>query len=1557
MTNSDKDNLLARWLNKKNKPQEKHKLSEISKKPEGSAAVLSYGQQRLWFLQQLFPENPFYNYAEIYMLSGQLEVDYLIRGFEYITQRHSILQSTFHVEKEQAVQKRSEAATFDYRFVDLSLEIPEKQLQKAEAIAIASAKETFDIHTGPLTRIVLIKIDEHRHMLVIIMHHIITDKWSMRVLREELSQVYNALCNGQTPVLPPLPFQYEDYAYWQKSKDVDPKQIKYWKEKLAGSTPFLNLPTDHQKPDSPSFKGAFNTRVLNPELSEQLKKLSKQSNTTLFVLLLTAYKILLTRYSGEEDILVGTPITNRDQTALEKLIGFFNDTLVLRSDLGGDPRFIDLLNDVRGTVLEAFSNKDTPFETLVKTLKPDRYLSSNPLFQVMFLFHKVPENPSFGPDLTFEYSPFDFGVSKFDLTLYISEEKEHLSATIEYTTDLFDNSTIDRMHDHFRNLLEQIVSNPNQRISTLHLLSPEEKHRQIVEWNDTHIELPTVKGIHQFIEKYAHETPNAKAVSFQDTSYTYAELNEKADRIANKLRALGVGPNIPVGLCAERSLNMVVGILGILKSGGAYLPIDPEYPAERIDFMIQDAAVPFVLSQADQIKTFEGTSSTLLNLEQILQEPVNNIPLEANAVSSSDLAYIIYTSGSSGRPKGVPVSHENIIHSTFARFDYYPNQPGNFLLLSSFAFDSSMVGIFWTLCVGGNLVLTKKKVEQDMTGLGNLISKHKITHTLLLPSLYNLLLQSVEADQLNTLNTVMVAGEACTPGLCQQHFDTIPAADLFNEYGPTEASVWCTAHQLKPEDAKGSIPIGLPIANTSIYILDENFQPVPVGVAGELYVGGVGVTQGYINRPDLTNERFLKHPFNKEAGKIYKTGDLAKYRPDGIIDFLGRADHQVKVRGYRIELTEISDVLNKYPSVNEAIVFVKKEDTDKEQSYHTQRLVACFNAEQKIQQADLQKYMKAQLPEYMIPSAFIQLDEMPHLPNGKLDMNTLYAIEVKPQVADTSNYQAAQTPMEQKLVEIWETVLGFKPIGTHDNFFAIGGDSILSIQINGKARKEGIKLSPNQIFENQSIRELAASVKIEVEEPENIDLVPSGDVLLTPIQQWFFDTHKNAPHHWNQGIIFQVPTKINSDFVQQAFGLTIQRHDALRLSFSLIENQWKASILDSDKINSCKIIDVSTLTEADQNIKINQQVDDVNRSFKLSNGNLFVCLYFQCGDIQQDQLILIAHHLVVDNVSWQIITEGFETIINQLNKGERVALGPQSISYRQWSQTLKEVSKTDLIQSDYNYWKKLESDSLSQPVPVDFDHSLPVLEESIQYAHFELNVADTSTITKEISKNYGVRTNEILLTAYMLAMHSWNKTTSAIIEMEGHGREAVKTGLDFFNSVGWYTAVFPLEVHLNPTVAIGTNLKKIKDQIRSVPNKGLSYGILRYPNSEQDLMETLNHRPPVIFNYLGIQNHLQSEILGEGKSIIKSVRSPKSERHHMLEFNIVVIDQKLQVSCGYSQNLHKRTTIEEFMTSFKNAIHNLIEECHHADDHMYSSSDFPDANISLEDLDSLFDQL
>ncbi|WP_407557430.1 non-ribosomal peptide synthetase [Winogradskyella sp. 4-2091] len=910
----DKSSLLSQWKKqKRNTPT----LLKINKAPLGEAIPLSKGQQRLWFLQQLYPNNSFYNHAESYTILGELNFEFLSNSFDLIIEEQESLRSYFPIEDGQTTIKIASDFKLKINTVDFSTFQLDEAKQKVNDFIAEEIILPFNLNAAPLTRVSLLKLTEENHILSINIHHIIIDEWSMRHFINSLAEYYTKLSKGETIQPKELPIQYQDYAYWDQHRTLPTKQVDYWKHKLSGTIPVLELPTDYKRPLQPSYEGAHYSSLLSKEDSEGLLAFSKQMETTPFVVTLTIFYTLLYRYTNQKDILIGLPFTNRKDKSLQDLLGFFVDTIVLRTQFNEDNSFKELLSKVRKNTLDAFSNNDIPFNYLVNELLPSRSLSMNPFFQVMFVFNSDEKTSSNDYNIDFKKrNDIHLKSSKFDLTLFINEKDGQLATTLEYATDLFDESTIERFSAHFNNLVKAVISNSDNSIAELPMLTSDEKMYFSKDNSSSNHIFKNFTGIHHIIEDIAKKNPDTIAVTFGSEKLSYKDLDKRATALAHSLLARKNVNDKIVGLSIKRSTDMIVGLLAILKSGCAYLPIDPDYPSQRIDFILKDADINCIITQQSLSPIFSEFKTDIITIETV--EDINDTNKKLPLASNTDLAYVIYTSGSTGNPKGVPITQKNIINSTAGRLAFYDNNPTAFLLMSSISFDSSKAGIFWTLCTGGNLVISEQRLEQDIDGIAKIIEANKISHTLMLPSLYHLILEHSNTAKLNSLTTVMVAGEACSVAVARKHFLTLPNTDLYNEYGPTEATVWCIAHKVSELDIEhNKIPIGKSVANANVHILNSNLKPVPFGVTGELYISGTSLAGYYINRPDLTEKAYRK---NEKNITLYKTGDLVKYNTDGNIEFLGRADQQVKIRGYRVELNEIETVLNENKMVKKAVV-------------------------------------------------------------------------------------------------------------------------------------------------------------------------------------------------------------------------------------------------------------------------------------------------------------------------------------------------------------------------------------------------------------------------------------------------------------------------------------------------------------------------------------------------------------------------------------------------------------------------------------------------------------
>ena len=1082
---------------------------------------LSFAQQRLWFLEQLEGPSATYNMPVALRLLGELDRTALIQSLSEIVRRHEALRTSFPSQQGLPVQFIAPPTAVRLPLVTLEERPEEKEGLYKQLVSFATkeARRPFDLATGPLLRSTLLQIGPQSHLFLLTMHHIVSDRWSMGLLIQELFTLYEAFSSGQPSPLPELSIQYADFALWQRqwlTGDVLAEQLAYWKAQLADAPPLLELPTDRPRSPVQSFRGATYSHLLPKTLLQKLTRLSLDAGTTLFMTLQAAFATLLFRYSGQTDILVGTPIANRNHVELEPLIGFFVNTLVLRTDLSHNPTFRELLLQVREVALEAYNHQDVPFEFLVEALQPERSLSHSPLFQVMFALQNAPPIKVEPSSLTVNPLALESVTAKFDLTLFMEEGEAGLKSWWEYNCDLFDATTIERMAGHFQTLLEGIVANADQLVAHLPLLTQAERD-QFTRWNRTATDYPKESCIHQLFEAQVERTPEQIAVVAPATrggapaghdkgaQLTYRELNCRANQLAHYLIAQGVGPDVLVAICVERSLEMVVGLLGILKAGGAYLPLDPTYPQERLAFMLHDSEASVLLTQKKFVLTLPAVPSVLCldsEWEVICGAGQGERQNESNPVcplTLDHLAYCIYTSGSTGRPKGAMNTHRGISNRLLWMQETYQLTASDRILQKTpFTFDVSVWEFFWPLMFGARLVVARPEGHKDPQYLVEVINEQQITTLHFVPSMLHVFLEAEGLQTIGSLKRVICSGEALPVPLMQRFFERVNA-QLHNLYGPTEAAIDVTYWECDPSSP--IVPIGRPVTNTQLYILDSHLQPVPIGVAGTLYLGGVQVAKGYLNRPQLTKEAFIPNPFAR-GGRLYKTGDLCRYLPDGNVEYLGRIDYQVKIRGFRIELGEIESVLNKHPAVGEAAVVVREEGQDKQ-------LVAFIvpeersTPEEESERLNVRSYLLEKLPHYMVPTQFVQLDALPLTPNGKVDRRALLQGPLPEQTLLTSRFVAPRTLTEKQLAAIWGEVLdlkkiGIKEIGIHDNFFELGGHSLLATQVVSRVRETfEIELPLRSLFENVTVatlaeeietfkiaEEMAASVMAEAEEEE-----------------------------------------------------------------------------------------------------------------------------------------------------------------------------------------------------------------------------------------------------------------------------------------------------------------------------------------------------------------------------------------------------------------------------------------------------------------------------------------
>jgi aspartate racemase len=1027
--------------------------SPIPRATQKTAVPLSYSQQRMWFLEQMEPEKAWYNICRILWLDGELNQAALQNSLAGLVQRHEALRTTFHWTNDQPTQSVAAALELPWELVDLRELAPDAAAALVRQWATAEATRPFNLEQGPLLRPQLLSLPHNRHALILTFHHLITDGWSLDIFLRELDTLYQAEITNQPARLPDLPVQYTDYALWQRQHDpatLYEKQLAYWQNQLRGELPILQLPTDQPRPQVQSFRGAIQLATLPPSLAQQLQTFSQKEGVTLYMTLLTAFYILLHRYTQQEDILVGTPIANRTRPETEGLLGLFINTLVLRANLAGAPSFRALLQQVRQITLDAYSHQELPFEQLVETLAPDRAMSHNPVFQTFFALQNARQTTGQPTALPLtQVEVVDKGVANFDLLFSIDTPEadgQGLTILAQYSTDLFTAATITRLLGHFQHILQSLITYPDQPIGQLPMLSPAERQQLLQEWPRTQTPYPQA-CIHQLFEAQVEAAPTTAAIIFGQTQLTYAQLDKRANQLAWRLRRLGVGPDVLVGLFMERSLEMVVAILAILKAGGAYLPLDTAYPPDRLRFMLADSATPVLLTQPHLQERLPQTSAHIICLDEHSALSTQHSALLSSearlntSVTPDNLAYVMYTSGSTGQPKGVSVIHRNVVRlvksNPYTRFA----SDEVFLQVAPISFDAATLEIWGSLLHGASLVIFPPYTP-SLAELGAVLRRYHVTTLWLTAGLFHLMVEE-QLDDLKGVRHLLAGGDVLSIPHVRKVLQHLPECQLINGYGPTESTTFTTCFPIQADSIiEPSVPIGWPIANTQTYILDSALQPVPIGVPGELYIGGDGLARNYHNRPGLTAERFIPHPFSQTPGaRLYKTGDLVRFKADGSIQFLGRRDHQVKVRGFRIELGEIEMALNQHPAVQDAVVMVRQ---DIPQDKRIVAYVVPHTSDHGLA-GELRHTLSQQLPAYMVPDHFVLLDTLPLNPNGKVDRHRLPAPEPDDAAADVT-WAAPRTITEQQIAAIWADLLGRETIGIHHNFFDMGGHSLLVIK-------------------------------------------------------------------------------------------------------------------------------------------------------------------------------------------------------------------------------------------------------------------------------------------------------------------------------------------------------------------------------------------------------------------------------------------------------------------------------------------------------------------------------
>ncbi|WP_199197336.1 non-ribosomal peptide synthetase [Chroococcidiopsis sp. CCALA 051] len=1556
---------------------------------------LSPQQKHLWLLQQ--SDRQTYRTQFALLIEGNLDIKTLEIALQKVVARHEILRTNFCFLPGMTIPLQ---VISDRSTVSIQYEIcKDANIQK---VFIERLKTPLDLTQSSLLDISLINLSSQQNILLISLPSLCADRANIDNFVRELSHLYTA-CLDDKELSDELT-QYADISEWQNEllEAEDTKSgIEYWCKQDLSNALNLKLPIESKSKQKKQFQPHCLSYKIDSSLLGQLEAIAQKYDCSISDFLLTCWFVILWRFTRQDKITLGRAFDGRKYEELERSLGLLEKYLPLSCHLNDRVQFQEILKKVEQATVEIEQWQEYFSWENVKLEQNNPSLT---FFPVCFDFWQQPQK-YYADEISFAVIQQYVCCDRFNLKLSCLLQDASLTAEFHYDSTLFDIAAIERLASHFQTLLASAINCPEAEIGQLEILNQSDRNTLLVEFNQTQTDYSQERCIHQLFEAQATQTPDNIAVVFEDRQLTYAELNRQANQLAHRLQRLGVTSEVLVGLFVERSLEFIVGLLGILKAGGAYLPLDPGLPQDGVAFRLQDAQVKVLLTQQhlveslshsgfqlDAIHVCRGAqlcapTNVIHTIENCYQSTAQIIYLDTDwqdiatesdknltsEVKPENLVYVLFTSGSTGKPKGVAVEHRqllNYINAIAQRLDL--STCNSFAAVSTFAADLGNTTIFPCLCSGGCLHVISSERAANPEALADYFHRHPIDCLKIVPSHLSALLTASRPERILPRQRLILGGETCSWQLIEQiqQLSTCQIK-IFNHYGPTEATVGATTFAIAAEQTKQvsqTVPLGRPLANTQIYLLDPNLQLVPIGVPGELYIGGAGVARGYLNRPDLTQERFIPNPFwesreseSREQGalrcreqgsnsefkiqnsklipnsefripnsdsRLYKTGDLARYLPDGNIEFLGRIDRQVKIHGFRIELGEIEAALRQHPAIRETVVVAREDRPD------IKHLVAYIVPKKQSvpTTSELREFLQQQLPEYMVPSAFVKLKAMPLLPNGKVDLQALPAAEAI--APETDTFAAPRTTVEKMLAEIWQQILGLEQVGIYNNFFELGGDSILNMQVVAKANQAGLQLTPKQLFENQTIAELAAAVgKHRVISAEQG--IVTGRVPLTPIQQRFFAQNLPDSHHWNQSVLLEV-RQIDPALLKQAVQKLLEYHDALRLRFVRQESVWQQFNADFNGIVPFTQIDLSALSPAEQREAIASAANEIQTSLDLSSGSLIRVAFFDLGASQPSRLLIVIHHLAVDGVSWRILLSDLQTIYQQLSRGETIQLPPKTTAFKHWAERLTDYARSPALQRELEYWLAVSRQQTTR-LPIDFPDGENTVAQARTVA-IALSREETQALLQEVPAAAQTQIGDVLLAALAPALKQWTGANSHLIDLEGHGREAIFDDVDLSRTVGWFTTIFPVLLDLGAEKDLGDTLKTVKQQLRAIPNRGIGYGVLRYLSGSQ-----LGSQAEIQFNYLGQSDRVfQSSLFAPAYESCGAGRSPRGSRAYLLDINGIVAEGQLQLDWTYSEAIHRRATIENLANSFLGILRQLIAYCQSLKAVGYKPANLPD---------------
>jgi len=1531
-------------------PAEKRVLLAQLLRKKASAAKsvypLSDNQQGIWFLCQFAPESSIYNVSFAARIRSDLDIPAFHRAFQALVDRHPSLRTTFGVRSGKPVQQIHEQQPVQFEVTDASA-WREDELQNR---LVEETQRRFDLERGPVMRVSLFTRSVQEHILLLVIHHIVVDFWSLAVILNELGVLYPAEMAGRPAALPPLELQYTDFVRWQTEMLASPAGERlwdYWKKQLAGPLPVLNLPTDRPRPPIQMFRGAQHDFTLNDELARRLRALAKAEGATLYMVLLAAFDLMLYFHSGQEDILVASPMVGRSRADFEGMVGFFANPVVLRADLSGNPTFRALLGQVRQTVLGALEHQDYPTLRLVQRLRPPRDLSRSPLCQTMFVLdkpHRVAEQdgPAFARGETglrmdlggfvMESIPLERRAATLDMVMLIIETTGSLSASIRFNTDLFDAATIARMAGHFQALLQSVIRDPAAAIGDFEILTGAERRQLLVEFNNTKTDYPEDKCVHHLFEEQVQRTPDSVAVAFEKQPLTYAQLNARANQLAHHLQTLGVGPEVPVAICLEHCPEMVVGVLGILKAGGAWLPLDPSYPKERLAFMLQDARAPVVLTRDRWLERLPDYTGRVVCLdsgwEAIARESEKN---PVSVATAQSLAYVIYTSGSTGQPKGVMCEHGGLVNYLCWVSEGPLGAPGLCMpLTTKLTFDMCLKQLFPPLLRGGEVwILPEEVVAEPVALLSALAARPKVGLNCV-PSLWTAILHAIQSGQAappgEGLAYLFFGGEPLGKELVARSWSALPHLQIWNIYGPTEATANASAARIIPGD---EVTIGRPIANAQIYILNSSLHPVPIGVPGELHIGGVGVARGYLNRPELTAEKFIPDPFSAVPGaRIYKTGDLARYRTDGNIEFLGRADHQVKIRGFRIELGEIEAALAQHPAVREAVVLAREDAAgDPSASLKTEkRLVAYVVAgrEPLPTTTELRDFLKGKLPEHMVPAVFVLLDALPLMPNGKIDRRALPSPDRSRPELDKA-FVAPRTPTEELLAEIWAQLLDLERVGVHDNFFDLGGHSLLATQVVSRMREAfQVEIPLRRLFEVPTVAGLAESIEAarlagpNLLAPPILPVPRNGDLALSFAQQrlWFFDQLEPGLPAYNIPAAVRLKGRLNLAALEQSLNEIVKRHESLRTTFGKVGGRPTQVIAPTLTIE-LPVVDLRKLPAGERETEVRRRVTaEAQRPFDLSQGPLLRGTVLRLGD-EEHVGLLTMHHIVSDGWSTGILVREVATLYVAFCAGGSSPLTALPIQYADFAHWQRLWLQGEILESQIAYWKEQLAGAPAQ-IDLPTDYSRPAVQ-TFRGAHQSLVLPKRlKDGFKAIGRQEGVTLFMAMLAAFKILLHRYTSQDDVIVGTPIANRNRLETeGL-----IGFFVNALVLRTDLSGNPSFREILRRVREVcLGAYGHQDLPFDRLV---EELHVKRDLSRNP--LFQVMFVLHNASLRTIELPGLTLSPVEGDSETAHFDLTLQILDTEQGLTAAFVYNTDLFEAATIARMLGNFQTLLEAIVAD-------------------------------